>query len=73
MSFTRTVPPGVPSLFQSSKPCAASKAAKKRVPFTLTREEIEPAETEGNVASRMVPASVPSLFQRPSSGFAELT
>src|SRR5439155_1025445 len=34
MSFTRTVPSGVPSVFQSSRPVIPSSAAKNRVPFT---------------------------------------
>ena len=31
MSFTKTVPASVPSLFQSSVPCTPSSAAKKKV------------------------------------------
>ena len=36
MSLTRTVPPGVLLLFQSSGPCTPSLAAKNAMPFTST-------------------------------------
>src|SRR5947208_15839760 len=38
MSLTKTVPCGVPSLFQSSGPCSSSQATKKSVPFTLVSD-----------------------------------
>jgi hypothetical protein len=39
MSFTRTVPAAVPSLFQSSSPDVPSFARKNRVPPTLVKVE----------------------------------
>src|SRR5206468_8669312 len=39
MSFTRTVPAAVPSLFQSSPPVASWKASKNKVPFTFVRPD----------------------------------
>jgi hypothetical protein len=63
MSLTRIVPAAVPSLFHSSTQPARSNALKNRVPFTLTSSSMKiPAKGIGNV-----PASVPSLRQRPSN------
>ena len=62
MSRTRTVPGAVPSLFQSSEPCAASVAAKKR-----SRSRSRASRPYRESASGTVPASVPSLRQRPQA------
>src|SRR3989440_3751093 len=62
MSFTNTVPPGVPSLFHSSTPVAPSFAEKySSLPRTasLRGRELAPSLMS---FTRTVPACVPSLF-----------
>src|SRR5258706_5566692 len=68
MSFTRTVPPSVPSVFHSSTPVLPSLAAKyNAVLNTVKPLGEEPAPGLGLMSfTRTVPASVPSLFH--SSG-----
>src|SRR5436190_22697855 len=59
-----TVPAAVPSLVQSSVPCAPSEAAKNRVPFKLMRLVGEEPTPPGLISATMdVPAAVPSLIQ----------
>src|SRR4051794_439683 len=40
MSWTRAVPPSVPSDFHSSMPCVPSLAAKKSLPLTFVRSAL---------------------------------
>src|ERR1041384_2117705 len=72
MSFTCTVPPGVPSLFHNSTPLTPSSAEKNQVPLRKANSvgkgvPLAPGK-ECRVAvvlmsfTRAVPASVPSLF-----------
>src|SRR4029078_8930751 len=64
MSLTRTVPPVVPSDFQSSAPFVPSSAVKKTVPPTLVRRNGAELSGPGRMSfTRLVPALVPSLFQ----------
>ncbi len=64
MSFTITVPPEVPSLFQSSLPFVPSSATKKRVPLTSTNiSGALPPLPDLMSLTITVPAAVPSLFQ----------
>src|SRR5438552_11256334 len=64
MSFTRTVPAAVPSLFQSP---VGSSVAKKSVPFTFVRLcGFEPLLPGLMSFTSTVPAAVPSLFQSSS-------
>src|SRR5712671_6176169 len=66
MSFTRTVPPSVPSVFHSSAPVPPSLAEK----YNALLNTVKPLGEEPGLGlmsfTRTVPASVPSLFH--SSG-----
>src|SRR5258708_35432616 len=72
MSFTCTVPPGVPSLFHSSGPVTPSSAGKNQAPLRKTNSEgkrVPPSPgKEWSVAvvlmsfTSVVPAAVPSVF-----------
>src|SRR6266853_1406859 len=68
MSFTRTVPPSVPSVLHSSTPVAPSLAEKYNALLNTVKPlGEEPAPGLGLMSfTRTVPASVPSLFH--SSG-----
>ena len=67
MSFTKAVPAGVPSLFQSSRPFTSSSATKNSVPFTsISSMSVEAALLALVSLTSTVPPTVPSLFQ--SSG-----
>src|SRR6266581_4183787 len=57
MSFTNTVPPGVPSLFHSSIPVMPSLAEK----YKTLLKTVSP-ETRETAPTRTVPAPVPSVF-----------
>src|SRR5262245_1886436 len=63
MSFTRTVPAGDPSLFQSSCPSPGAVATKYAMPLTLVRPLGDELATPGLMSlTSIVPAAVPSLF-----------
>ena len=63
MSLTITVPPVVPSVFQSSVHVPAPVAVKKSVSPTIVKFEGLLQELVWMSLSRTVPALVPSLFQ----------
>ncbi len=64
MSATIVVPAAVPSLRQSSRPCAASSARKYSTPFSTVswsgRESVTPWLMSATI---QVPCAVPSLRQ----------
>ena len=64
MSFTKTVPLGVPSVFQISLPCAKSTARKYKVPLIKKNESalLLLGKTLASAYKR-VPALVPSVIQ----------
>lgn len=63
ISFTRTVPSSVPSLFQSSSPPLTSRARKKSVPSTFVSKKREELLSPTKMSlTGLVPSSVPSLF-----------
>ena len=67
ISDTIAVPPGVPSVFQSSEPLTPSSAAKNRVPFNPVKERgNEPSAPARMSATSTVPGPDPSLFQSSS-------
>ena len=69
MSTTIAVPAAVPSLFQSSRPCTPSFAAKNSVPFTFVRSYCESRPVPVAICfTGTVPAVVPSLFQSETPG-----
>jgi hypothetical protein len=63
MSFTRTVPAGVPSVFHSSSPLSGCSATKKRVPPTAVNPDANDDPGPGRMSlTSVVPAVVPSVF-----------
>jgi hypothetical protein len=63
MSFTRTVPAGVPSVFHNSYPRLFS-AAKNTTPSTSVNQQGSLEFGPGAMSFRdTVPAAVPSVFQ----------
>src|SRR5712691_8738005 len=67
MSFTRTVPVSVPSVFQSSPPETPSLAWKYNAPLNTVNCEGKESPIPGLMSfTRTVPASVPSVFQSSS-------
>ena len=64
MSFTRTVPSGVPSLLQSSWPVISSVARKNKIPFAAVRSCGTELSLPGLMSfTSLVPVAVPSLLQ----------
>ncbi len=72
MSFSRAVPPAVPSVDHSSRPCEASFAVNSRwLPITPKPPGIESGAPVWMSFSNAVPAVVPSVAYSspPSAGF----